>query len=52
MDGSGGESHRKRLSRSWFPVKLFESLVQWADVKEITNGWLLGRRWKYPLHRY
>ena len=24
MDGSGGDSHRKRLSLSWFPVMRFE----------------------------
>jgi hypothetical protein len=58
MDGSGGESHRKRLSLSWFPVKLSESLERRAGVKEATNGWpgpvcdrRLGRRRKCLLHR-
>ena len=41
VDGSGGESHHRRLSRVWFPVKMIEAsewrVVSW--VKDARLAW-------------
>src|SRR6266566_5513730 len=38
VDGFGGESHRRRLSLSWFPVKLSEPAEWQSGFKKTTNG--------------
>ena len=59
MDESGGESHRERLSLSWFPAKRHEFLRRGAGVKKITNGWpgpicyrRIGHCWKCFYQRF